>query len=150
VSTNLDHSFGSGFYFLQEKEMKISELSNEQLNYWVAITRGWEHLAADAFDEGGVWYFGSGKLPHCDSISREDYTPCSDWKQAGELIEEFKIDIYCTQAWPLQIQAEIHNPKPIQLSTQYGSTYMRAICKVVIAQKFGWTVPFGSHKDAPK
>jgi hypothetical protein len=72
--------------------MKANEMTNEQLNEAIAIQRGWKPWDQLQGEDAAIeWRRDKTKRP-------PDY--CNDWKYAGELLEEIKMDLlYCEGEW---------------------------------------------------
>lgn len=100
-------------------------MNNEQLNYWVAKAHGW------SMNSDGCWE-ENGKAVHCEfSMVPNKYSPSTNWKQAGELIEKYKLDInyhYESDGW--ECWSNLKKPA-------YNVSPQRAICMAVIASVFG-------------
>ena len=108
--------------------MKVSELTGEQLSYWVAKAQGW---SLDT--EHGDWlYYGSA------IIGREFYRPHQDSAQAFELIEKFGIEVKPIQSrmdgsW----YAHCKYYDNYRNNSRVGSTPQEAICRAVVASVYG-------------
>lgn len=68
--------------------MKVSELTGVQLDYWVAKSLGWEEVETGlgTYDQG--FWQGDGVF-----IEKYQFSPSTNWAQAGPLIERENISI---------------------------------------------------------
>lgn len=110
--------------------MKVSELGREALNRWTAKAQGWK------LDCTGRWLdddqFKAWKI---------DYTPSTNWQQAGELVEKYEISL--GKHGSLEIWAADLNPHNIGTlgKNWHGPTPQIAICRAVVASVYGDEVP---------
>lgn len=105
--------------------MKITDLSNEQINYWVAKAQGWKHSA-------GYWRYDYETQKTGKEIVYKNYHPSTNWQQAGELVEKFKLELWCLG----------DNWKAGTVTLTDGvvakaDTPRKAICMAVIASVYG-------------
>ncbi len=108
----------------------ITELTDEELDYWVAKAQGWELI-----NYGSCWK--SEQFTH--TITRVSYHPTSNWQQAGELIEKFdcSLEYYNScNCWGATARSS---------DMEVADTPQRAICLAVVASKYGEEVEDGSE-----
>ena len=121
--------------------MKVSELTGSELDYWTAKAQGlgeyknWE----DGDYDGEYPCFLIDLDGYCWWYENEDgydpYRPSTDWQQAGELIEKFKVKVwYSSGKWV----AETYKRNRVDI-TVWGvsSTPQEAICRAVVASVYG-------------
>ena len=85
----------------------------------------------ELIDDGASWFFLTGV------ISPDEYTPSTDKAQAMELLIEYGMAVNKSRfgkSWVARIPQEIHIHNPLTYS---GDTPMIAICRAVVASKFG-------------
>ena len=88
-------------------------MTNEELDKAVAEAQGWVHET-----EWGIW------TPH-------NYHPSTNWQQAGELLEKYKIDLeYVDTNWEATIWDLLNN---VPIAETAADTPQRAICLAVLA-----------------
>ena len=118
-------------------QTKVSELkAGPQLDALVALAQGWKRYgyvqwSIPSTEERPV---GSVRQPNLVS----EYQPSTNRVQWAELIEEFKIHLdppILNQGW------EAFSAKALSMYRQQGSTPAEAICKAVVASKWGDTIP---------
>lgn len=104
--------------------MKVEELTNEQLNYWTAIAQGWKTDPK----VNSYWRMGGVR-----TVYKWFYIPSTDWKQAGELIENYNLSLYYDESfgWSVDYGGS---------TDVYADTPQRAICMAVTTSKFGYEV----------
>jgi len=105
--------------------MKVSNMTNEQLDHWVAKAQGWKYRDLS----NPLWL---GEMPN-GGIEASDYSPTTNWEQCGELIEKYQIGLIVPEThWVAElfktgkpkVYAEAQNPRT-------------AICRAVVASVFG-------------
>ena len=109
--------------------MKTSELTGEALDRFTALAQGWE-LTKDpmAFKDDSPqagWWIWDKQL-----LIGVDYSPSTNWHQAGELIEKYKLDLWHEAD---DIWCSCTPKQSVQGWSSDGSTPMEAICKCVVA-----------------
>lgn len=113
-------------------KVKVSDLTNEQLDEWVARTRGWKigHLAGNK-NLPSYWMRGDNVV-----YPTPDYSPTSNPAQWVELIEDLLVDVYhIEQGNAFEAQRHMDNYKKVVYG--YGPTPAIAICRAVVASVFG-------------
>ena len=116
-------------------EIKVIDLTNTQLDEWVARARGW---TIEQVGHIRPWV-GSDGNTICTATS---YSPTSNPAQWAELIDEFihgldkeaDIDGFYWTAWATHGSSG-------QAIPQTGPTPAIAICRAVVCSAFGDTVP---------
>lgn len=108
--------------------MKVSELTDRQLDYWVAKSRGWINYPNDSKELGSIWHIEPDKAPFGEIIPVDKHTPSTNWIHCGELIEKYRLYL---------------NPSPHGwIAIARGKHYLadtphRAVCMAVIASVYG-------------
>mgnify|MGYP001552717862 CR=1 FL=1 len=96
-------------------------MTNEELDKAVAEAQGWSEDWLDESKGLGLWIKSLGG----ESIGMGTYHPSTNWQQAGELLEKYKIDLSFDGEDCL---AEISGNY-----FAYADTPQRAICLAVLA-----------------
>ena len=104
--------------------MKVSALTLDQIDYWVAKAQSIELTAAP--DGNGYLY-----IPHPTMAPRK-WSPTRLWSQGGPLIEETKIDLN----WDWEASSEWTASIEPDINTQ-GKTVLETAMKALITAKFG-------------
>jgi hypothetical protein len=122
---------------------RIEDLTNEQLDEWVARAQGWRWLDLCGWysiDEAGHKR-GKG-IPGA-------YTPTTNPAQWAELMQLFKVDVlhneYDTQAWACVSLAGEDIDDPIDCFANTGEEG-KAICRAVIASVYGDSVEVSDER----
>jgi hypothetical protein len=113
--------------------VKVSELKDEQLDFWVAKAG---KLDVVLRTYSGVKQVFLAPLPY-QEFPDERYSPSTDWSQGGPIIEREKIDsIYHQDAklWQCSMFGRGH----IQA---FGNSKLIAAMRCYVASKFGENVP---------
>src|SRR5687768_4216386 len=114
--------------------MKISELEDAKLDYWVAKIMG----RSDGRDWGIVW-----NPEECLIYDGEDeikYSPSTDWSQGGPIIERFGIDTVVQMESAGGIVAEeqrVWGACRDGWVEYWGPTPLIAAMRCFVASKFG-------------
>lgn len=107
--------------------MKVSELTEHQLDQWVAHTRELEIFTA----EDGLWYYHPGH-----NLPPRRWNPTRYWSQGGPLIEQYHIDLNWdtegSQQWSASIDPDI---------LAEGTTALEAAMRACVTMRFGEEVP---------
>lgn len=108
--------------------MKVSELTGDKLDYWVARANGWTRA-------GDAWVDAQGIAQYFPAVC---YDPSRDWALAGPIIEkcEFRLE----SPWegcPGQWMAAAKNAA----SFLYGPTALVATMRAFVASVYGAEVP---------
>jgi hypothetical protein len=117
---------------------KVSELSEAELDYWVAKSFGMRY----AHIRIGVCFAHRT----CNASAASKFSPSADWSQGGPIIEREGISIYP------DCHIDSKDPEPgvwfsqswqqAQGDTEYsGSTPLTAAMRAYVASKFGEEVP---------
>jgi len=114
--------------------VKVSELEGADLDRWAALAQGWELYKVRWWvSKDDEWLF------HV-----ENYTPSTDKAQAMELLIAFKIELYRPDnedpTWEAEREWFNKEQNRIECYTAKGPTPMIAICRAVVASKFGGEV----------
>jgi hypothetical protein len=122
-------------------EMKVSELTNEQLDYYCGKINEWEHI-------GSCQWFSNPKTPEEKFVPC--YRPSTNWQQAGGLVEKYRIvteydhDNFldndpCWYAFVYDLDKPIagYRGSYEEKSRSEADTPCRAICMAVIASVYG-------------
>ena len=110
--------------------MKITDLTNEQLDYWTAKAQGWE------LDENPN---GATNWVRDDEWMRKySYTPSTNWQQAGELVEKFKLTLLYNELKEEWIADEFSS---FGDDEQRADSPRKAICMACIASVYGEEIP---------
>lgn len=130
--------------------MKITDLTNEQLDYWCARAQGFEvvtgKLALDRTDYPVLIKSTYGyenpvtKYWLATSYTNNyEYHPGTNWQQAGELVEKFEIQLFCFKSSSTAvIYADDDDEAP---TTKTADTPQRAIILAVVSFVYGEDVP---------
>lgn len=108
--------------------MKVSELTGDKLDYWVAKAQGWDK----SFNKLGlyaVWVteYGDEPIHH--------YKPTTNWQQCGELIEKFNLNLLrLDDGWK---SGYVYSYADKDVMFAKGSTPQEAICRAVVASIYG-------------
>ena len=119
--------------------MKINDLTNDQLNYWVAKAQGWEW-------EGGTCAFGDHWQLENPKVSGKNifgtplgvrvwgYQPTIDYAQCFVLIERFNLDITKFKGkWHVNRSQDY----PPFIDMSWHKSLSRAICCAVVSSVYG-------------
>ncbi len=112
--------------------MKTSELEGTELDYWVAKAQGWELI--DFLGDGEMYW----NDPHSTYIKRKcGYHPTTNWAQCGELLEKFEMHLFRPSRWSPKndIWGAMTNVHVDAVGE--GHDQKTAICRAVVASKFG-------------
>lgn len=102
----------------------FSKMDDESLNGWIAKKLGWRYWdCVDCHTE--YWITPDGGVDY-NQVDPPDY--CTDWKLAGELLEEMRGDI-CHIWQPGDIEQWICSPKGKRFEPKIADTPQRAICE---------------------
>lgn len=117
--------------------MKVSELSNEQLDYWCAKAQeldGFPVMDGDHIAGYKIYCDPKDSTRRSDLRRSEWYYPSTNWQQAGKLVEKFKVDVnwFADNTWKSFCMT-----KHSVTVEQYADTPTRAICMAVIASVCG-------------
>jgi len=109
---------------IMDHYMNVSELTLEQLDYWVAKARKLQLIPAEG--ETGFNYIAHHSLPP------RRWAPTKLWSQGGPIIEEAKIDLNCdwekTGEWSASMEPDIN---------AQGSTALEAAMRTYVTASFG-------------
>lgn len=99
------------------------------LDALVALAQGWYRIKS-----GGEWW--DDRVPQPFKVYVKSYQPSTNGMQAFELIEKFKIDVlWEDDKWGAFSDCDA-------TGTNYmASTPAEAICKAVVASKWGYIIP---------
>ena len=112
--------------------MQVSELkADSTTDALVALAQGWEQRPTTG---QFTWYTKEGY----QAIPVKSYQPSTNGAQAFELIEKFIVNI---KSLPIEDNERIWVAHCICHDSEVGSTPTLAICKAVIASKWGDEVP---------
>lgn len=116
---------------------KVKELSGKELDYAVGKARGWINYPEDSIEHGDTWHCDPEKAPFGRCIKLSNYTPSSDWGQAGALIEEFGITLYA----PRHLIKNVDEPFGAQIyianhpDIVRGKDPLEAVCRCFVISK---------------
>lgn len=110
-------------------KIPISELEGDRLDKWVALARGWI-VKVSQYNDYSYHYYSSEKDIPADSTLVKDYRPSINGWQAMALVKEFKLHLYAGGIWEAC-------PDDNATVSGYGPTPEIAICRAVVAAKFG-------------
>jgi hypothetical protein len=103
--------------------MLISELTPEQLDYWVAQAQGLETFSGD---DGHLYYHPGHNLPP------RRWNPSRYWSQGGPIIEQQRIDLNWdtegTTEWSASIDPDV---------LCHGPNVLEAAMRAFVTLKFG-------------
>jgi hypothetical protein len=107
--------------------MQISDLSLDQLDYWVARARGIDTFHAE---NGELMYLANPKLPP------RPWKPTRFWSQGGPIIEEAHIDLNWdtegTGRWAASLEPDVLTD---------GQTILIATMRAYVVSRFGTELP---------
>lgn len=111
--------------------MKVSELTDGLLDYWVARAEGWTN-------DGGI----DGEPPYwvtdtCAMVPVREFKPSDDWAEGGPIIERQKIGVTFGAfggLWHALMLAD--GPFSIKHTTT-GATPLEAAMRAYVRSKFG-------------
>lgn len=124
--------------------IETANLEGLALGWAVAKALGWVDYPEDSKEQGGWWYTDPEKAPFCERIYKADWKPTTDWRQAGELVDDhIKRMGDCAEpvnGWDAipegkQCFAMAHNN---EFAT--GATKRIAVCRAVVLAKLGTSV----------
>lgn len=125
--------------------MKVSELEGIELDCWVAEAEGWQDIGKHVNCENcsnnicieSHTEFTTHGLPPDDPQRQPIPEYSTNWHDGGPLIEKYDIDLIVAadKDKPNRVEAEIFGEDEIY--TQYGDTALIAVCRCVVASKFG-------------
>jgi hypothetical protein len=118
--------------------MKVAELEGRALDEWVARALGYKSGNDVPSTLTGEWSDGSG--------TKNDWTPSTDWAQAGPIIERERIQTVPQNVNHLRWSAYIDEGlRPGQYAIEeFGTTLLEAAMRAYVAKVFGEEV-----QDAP-
>ena len=109
--------------------MKLTELTDEELDRYCALAQGWKEVAVAP----NLLFWVEGDIDDPNMvILQENYHPTSNKAQAFKLMEKFEMHVDVTDKmttaviWEGRVRTE-----------QYAGTPQRAICLAVVASKYG-------------
>jgi hypothetical protein len=70
--------------------MNLQDKTDDELNRMVAEAQGWIIIS----DAAGNAIWGTHQARSGAIVRVDMYAPCTNWKQAGELVEKFDIDLH--------------------------------------------------------
>lgn len=114
--------------------MKVSELEDAELDYWVAKAIGKEVESED----GGKTWFSYHDAENLALAIKEYWEPSSDWSQLGPLIEEYEIDLEAPRLREDYWSANTGEGDFGGMGD--GETPLIAACRAIVASKYGETV----------
>jgi hypothetical protein len=92
-------------------------MTNEELDRKVAEDQGW-------WNADGMW------MSNDDEAITTTYSPSTNWQQAGELMEKYKIDLHYE---PMADGKNWHAAFCGNIAEVWAETPQRAICLAVLA-----------------
>lgn len=118
---------------------KIPELTGTELNYWVARAVGLSNakLRRVGPTENGGFVF----VEHVQADGNTLYSPSSDWKHGGPIIEREAIELrkhWQRESWSARIDSDRHSLAPMY---GYGETPLIAAMRAYVSSKYGDSVP---------
>lgn len=119
--------------------MKVSELTGAELDYWVARAAGLNNAKlrrVGPTENGGFVY-----IEHVQADGNALYSPSSDWKHGGPIIEREAIELrkhWQQEGWSARIDYDRHGLAP---RYGYGETPLIAAMRAYVASKYGDEVP---------
>jgi hypothetical protein len=119
--------------------MKVSELSDESLDKWVAKAEGWElenyaWWKIDRGPKGGTLCYAQHR--------QSDWKPSTDWLQGGRIIEREKINIIHDYAeWAAEKNAAFYGLDLASAKILLGPTPLIAAMRAYVTKVFGDEVP---------
>lgn len=119
--------------------MKTSELTGALLDYWVARAEG-------VTVERLLLPLAKSNLKICyvqpPGLLSGIFAPSSNWVQGGPLIEKYKIQIEAPRDYKINVTNWYAGVDGGEMSLfANGDTPLQAVCRVVVASKFGDEVP---------
>jgi hypothetical protein len=126
--------------------MKVSDMSGETLDYWVARANGWTRKAGAWVDSQGVEQYAPAAC----------YDPSHAWELAGPIIERERIGMFEGAEWPEPGTPPAQwiwyacvegspdygpNLESYDHPTVSGPSPLVAAMRAFVASKFGDTVP---------
>ena len=129
-------------------QIKVSDLTNTQLDEWVARARGWKLIKDELLPSLDKWNtkLTIGTSPEITKLCRS-YSPTSNPAQWADLIEEFGLSPQphivenstitswaCSRHWPCKV-----------LHPMIGPSLGQAICRAVVASVYGEYVEVGDE-----
>lgn len=111
------------------KYSDIDKLSNSELDFYVAESLGWYVTMTD----GTVWY----SQPMVPGII--EYSPSTEWRDGGRLIEELKISVepITKDLWSAEMWTGQPGTADDKFTHGVGKTPLIAVCKCIVAAKYG-------------
>lgn len=118
-------------------KVSVSALCGTDLDYWTARAVGWLETDLEFLD-GRWWIINKEYCTALDEppvkVSGQEYSPTSNHHQCGELIKEFKIELYWgSEGKVCTAQADQHMGSDVDFRT--------AVCRARVISVFGFEVP---------
>ena len=121
--------------------MKTSDLVGEALDYWTAISTGFQSENEDLFwrgvDDGPIFYvpaYEGAYDNHPDFfIQQRSWNPSVKWSQCGPLMVKHKVKVV-----PL---ADPGGSVAWLAGSSVGESAQVAICRAIVEDSFGYVVP---------
>jgi len=109
---------------------QIKDLTDDEINYWVAKAQGFVFREGNGFSNPAMWMLGDD-----EQYEIRNYKPVSNWSQAGELLEKFLMDVRISES-------KINMYRPVSEPWNYhyiisDRDYKKAICLAVIVSIYG-------------
>lgn len=119
--------------------MKTSKLIGALLDYWVAKADGMQHVRINDDAEPPECYMWEQER---GIGSGEPYSPSSNWKLGGPIIERERIELFAPANSPewAKWEAKLH-PNGSFARIASGETALIAAMRAYVASKFGDEVP---------
>lgn len=113
--------------------MKVTELTKEQLNHWVARAQGWKLVPAYNHDGEQIGEAWEGEGVYISPAS--DYDPVGDKTQCFDLIKELNVGV--GKLFEGDWSAHRHDLTRGSLTFRQGSDLQELICWVVVVSEYG-------------
>lgn len=115
---------------------KVTELTNTELNHYVALANGWTETMGGLRGDEPAWLLSDGK----SRLVKSMYTPSTDWCQGGNIIESRGIEIMeyidhdGIEVWSASIM------RKYSAFFGNGDTHLIAAMRCYVTSVFGETV----------
>lgn len=108
---------------------------------WAVGKALWVDYPEDSIEQGAYWYLEPERAPYCPRIAKIDWVPTTNWRQAGQLVDDH-IKRMGDCAEPIAGWAALSEGKQCYAMNQagdmaFGPSKRIAVCRAVVLAKLG-------------